>query len=228
MGRKSKVSFEVKLKAVLEYKKGYGSHRLLAKKYGVGRTSIERWIMLYDSQGVDGLKETHHNRAWSIEVKQSAVSDYLSGVGSLSDICRKYKISDNCILRQWIMVYNDSHKELKSTGSGRNKPMTKGRKATFDEKIDIVHFCIANGKDYYAAMDKYNVSYQQVYSWVRKYEQNGADGLIDRRGKAKPENELTEIDKLRIENKRLAAENHRIEMENAILKKLQEIERRRR
>ena len=106
--------------------------------------------------------------------------------------------------------------------------MTKGRKVTFDEKIDIVHFCIANGKDYYAAMDKYNVSYQQVYSWVRKYEQNGADALIDRRGKAKPENELTELDKLRIENKRLAAENHRIEMENAILKKLQEIERRRR
>ena len=228
MGRKSKVSFEVKLEAVLEYKKGYESHRSLAKKYGVGKTSIERWIMIYDSQGVDGLKETHHNRSWSSEIKQCAVLDYLSGNSSMFDICQKYKISTTSLLRQWIMVYNDSHKELKSTGSGRNKPMTKGRKVTFDEKIDIVHFCIANGKDYYAAMDKYNVSYQQVYSWVRKYEQNGADGLIDRRGKAKSESELTELDKLRIENKRLAAENHRIEMENAILKKLQEIERRRR
>ena len=228
MGRKSKVSFEVKLKAVLEYKKGYGSHRSLAKKYGVGRTSIERWIMLYDSQGVDGLKETHHNRAWSIEVKQSAVSDYLSGVGSLSDICRKYKISDNCILRQWIMVYNDSHKELKSTGSGRNKPMTKGRKVTFDEKLEAVQYCIANNNNYYDTMDRYKVSYQQIYSWVQKYKKSGVDGLVDMRGKAKPENKLTETDRLKAKIKMLEAENHRIEMENAILKKLQEIERRRR
>ena len=228
MGRKAKFSFEVKLNSVLMYKRGEISQCAIAQQLGADEKSIRQWLMIYDSQGADGLKETHHNRSWSSEIKQCAVLDYLSGNSSMFDICQKYKISTTSLLRQWIMVYNDSHKELKSTGSGRNKPMTKGRKVTFDEKIDIVHFCIANGKDYYAAMDKYNVSYQQVYAWVRKYEQNGADALIDRRGKAKPENELTELDKLRIENKRLAAENHRIEMENAILKKLQEIERRRR
>lgn len=105
--------------------------------------------------------------------------------------------------------------------------MTKGRKVTFEEKNEIVLFCIANNKDYYAAMDKYKVSYQQIYSWVKKYEAKGLDGLIDRRGKAKPENELTELDKLRIENRKLAAKNAELELENRIIKKLQEVERRR-
>ena len=104
--------------------------------------------------------------------------------------------------------------------------MTKGRKVTYDEKVEIVQYCIAKGKDYYAAMEKYNVSYQQIYSWIRKYEKNGIDGLIDRRGKAKPESELTDMDRLRLENKMLAAKNYELEMENRLLKKLEELERR--
>ncbi|MGN1115244.1 MAG: hypothetical protein ACI4TH_01605 [Candidatus Ornithomonoglobus sp.] len=64
-----------------------------------------------------------------------------------------------------------------------------------------------------------------MYSWVRKYEDKGIDGLVDRRGKAKPENELTDEDRLKANNKMLEAEIDRLKMENAILKKLQEIER---
>lgn len=72
---------------------------------------------------------------------------------------------------------------------------------------------------------KYHIN--KIYSWVKKYEAKGLDGLIDRRGKAKPENELTELDKLRIENRKLAAKNAELELENRIIKKLQEVERRR-
>lgn len=228
MGRKPKVSFEVKLNAVLMYKRGEISQSAIAQQIGVDNKSVRQWIMIYDSQGADGLKETHHNRSWSSEIKLCAVKDYLSGDASMSDICRKYKISAASILKKWIMVYNDSHKEFKSTGSGRNKPMTKGRKVTFDEKLAAVQYCIANNDNYYDTMDKYKVSYQQIYSWVRKYKESGIDGLVDMRGKAKPEEKLTETDRLKAKIKMLEAENHRIEMENAILKKLQEIERRRR
>ncbi|NLW06838.1 MAG: helix-turn-helix domain-containing protein [Clostridia bacterium] len=104
--------------------------------------------------------------------------------------------------------------------------MTKGRKTTFDERIEIVSYCIANGKDYGATIKKYGVSYQQIYNWVRKYEKNGVDGLIDKRGKRKRLEEMNGIERLRAENKMLRAENKRKEMEIAILKKLQEIERR--
>lgn len=101
--------------------------------------------------------------------------------------------------------------------------MSKGRKTTLEERTEIVAFCIANGKDYGAAAEKYGVSYQQVYSWVHKYEAKGANGLTDRRGKAKPEDELTEADKLRMENKILQAKIKDQEMEIAILKKLREL-----
>jgi hypothetical protein len=58
-------------------------------------------------------------------------------------------------------------------------------------------------------------------------EKKGIDGLIDKRGKRKPLDEMTEIERLRAENKILKAENEHKEMEIAVLKKLQEIERRR-
>ncbi|WP_295092483.1 helix-turn-helix domain-containing protein [Ruminococcus sp.] len=62
-----------------------------------------------------------------------------------------------------------------------------------------------------------------IYSWIRKYEENGVDGLNDRRGKSKPEDMLTEAGKLRKENKILQAKLKEMEMENKLLKKLREL-----
>ena len=101
--------------------------------------------------------------------------------------------------------------------------MKKGRKTTQEERTEIVAFCIENGKDYGLAIEKYGVSYQQIYSWVRKYEAKGVEGLVDRRGKAKPEDELTEADRLRMENKILQARIKDQEMEIKLLKKLREL-----
>ena len=102
--------------------------------------------------------------------------------------------------------------------------MNKGRKSTQEERAEIVAFCIEHGKDYGLAMEKYGVSYQQIYSWVRKYEAKGVEGLTDRRGKAKPEDALTEADRLRMENKILQAKIKDQEMEIKLLKKLKELE----
>ena len=56
-----------------------------------------------------------------------------------------------------------------------------------------------------------------------KYEEKGVNGLTDRRGKAKPESELTEEERLRQENKILQAKIKDQEMEIALLKKLREL-----
>ena len=101
--------------------------------------------------------------------------------------------------------------------------MIKGRKTTQEERTEIVAFCIEHGKDYGLTVETYDVSYQQVYSWVRKYEEKGVRGLTDRRGKAKPEEEITESDRLRQENKILQAKIKDQEMEIALLKKLREL-----
>ncbi|MGY4111348.1 transposase-like protein [Aeribacillus sp. SP014] len=45
--------------------------------------------------------------------------------------------------------------------------MTKGRKTTWNERIQIVLNCLGNGKDYKKTAETYEVSYQQVYQWVK-------------------------------------------------------------
>lgn len=224
----SKYSYEFKMQVVTAYQNHEGGCRKLAKRFNVHMNTVTLWCRNYELLGEDAFKGGKQQKSWSVEVKLAAVQEYLSGASSLQDICKKYKISTQTIVRKWIKVYNDSHEELKSTGTRRNKPMTKGRTVSFDEKVEIVKYCISHNKDYYDTMNEYKVSYQQIYSWVRKYETKGIDGLVDRRGKAKPENELTDEDRLKAKNKILEAENDRLRMENAILKKLQEIERRRR
>lgn len=222
-----KVNYENKLKAVLEYLDGNTTQAAMAKKYGVSIASFQRWIRKYIAEGTEGLKPSATTKKYSAELKYAAVLDYLSGVASQEEICKKYKISSTTQLRNWILWYN-GHKELKDTRSGGNKLMTKARKTTFEERIEIVKYCIANDRNYALTMEKYNVSYQQIYLWVRKYEQKGIDGLVDGRGKAKAESDLTEVDRLKAQNQILEAEKKRLEMEINVLKKLQEVERRRR
>ncbi|MNL78988.1 hypothetical protein D3C87_2055030 [compost metagenome] len=73
------------------------------------------------------------------------------------------------------------------------------------------------------------MSYQQVYSWVKKYEAGGEEALRDGRGRTKAPEELTEADRHnRLAMKKLEYENARLRAENAFLKKLEELERRRR
>jgi len=164
------------------------------------------------------------NKKYSKEVKLQAVQAYLAGKGSQREICKVYGISDHRVLRDWIKVYN-GHKELKANKcAGMEIYMTKGRKTTQQERTKIVAFCIEHGKDYPLTIQNYGVSYQQIYSWVWKYEEKGVNGLTDNRGRTKPMEEMTEIERLRAENRILQAKNYDLEIENAFIKKLKELE----
>ena len=166
---------------------------------------------------------TKKRMKYGAELKLRAVQDYLSGKGSQREICRKYEIPVHSMLQRWISCYN-GHKDFKERSSARGEIyMTKGRKTTQEERAQIVAFCIERGKDYALTVETYQVSYQQIYSWVRKYEAAGVDGLVDRRGKAKPEDDLTEEERLRQENRMLQAKLKDKEMEIALLKKLREL-----
>lgn len=226
MGRRSKIDWSKKIEAVEKYKRGEGSQYSIAREYGVDIASLLQWLANYEAIGPSGLAVQQTNTKYSVELKTAAVEAYLRGEASLLGICKMYSIRSNSQLRKWIKDYN-GHKDFRATGGrGRGIYMTKGRSTTLEERIEIVSYCIANGKDYGAAIEKYGVSYQQIYSWVRKYEIKCIDGLIDKRGKPKPLEGMTEVERLRAENKMLKAENKQKEMEIAVLKKLQEIERR--
>lgn len=60
--------------------------------------------------------------------------------------------------------------------------MTKGRKTTFDERVEIVQYCIAHEHNYAETAKKYQISYQQSRNYVIKYKANGIGGLQDKRG----------------------------------------------
>jgi len=139
-------------------------------------------------------------------------------------ICKKYGIKSTRPLRDWILKYN-GHEKSKTSGIGGTPIMTKGRATTYEERIEIVKYCIEHQNNYAETAQKFEVSYQQIYSWTNKYFKNGVDELQDRRGKSKSEVEMSEVEKLRAQNKLLAAENIRKQMEIDLLKKLAELER---
>ena len=162
-------------------------------------------------------------RKYSAELKLTAVQAYQAGEGSLREICRRYGIKEKRSLRNWIMCYN-GHKEYRQPSAARGALyMTKGKKTTQQERAEIVAFCLEHGKDYLLTVEQYGVSYQQIYSWVRKYEEKGIDGLADGRGRTKPESEMTDTEKLQAQVRILEAQLRDKEMEIELLKKVKEL-----
>ena len=210
----SSLSQEEKLRAVHEYLQGVLSLRDIARKYGVGDTSVRKWIAKYNAGGDAALLPNHTKKHYSKSFKQEVIRAYLAGEGSYAQLCVRYNIPSFDTVRKWVLQYND-RRIIRGSETGGTTIMRKGRKTTCEERIEIVSFCIENHKDYQLAADTYQVSYQQVYSWVRKYESQGVEALTDKRGRTKPEAEMTELEKLRAENKLLKTQNKRQEMEMA-------------
>ena len=153
MSRKAKVSTEIKVQAVEDYLMGIKSLSEISNELNIYRSAISAWVRKYKTFGKDGLLNKGYNTSYSARVKTQAVIDYLDGKGSLDDICIKYKISAIGILQQWIKKYND-HKIFKSHSSKGEKLMITGRKTTYEERIEIVSFCIANAQDYNLTANK--------------------------------------------------------------------------
>lgn len=228
MGRKSKYSIEQKKEAVTDYKIGKRSVIQICHDLGLHPCGkdVRKWVQLYDDYGEAGLQPKTSNKAYSKELKECAVNDYLDGKGSYKDIARKYEISNVSVLVKWISKYN-GYEKLKDYNPKGEVYMTKGRKTTIEERQEIVKYCKEQDNEYKLAAEHFDVSYAQVYQWVQKYNEQGESSLEDKRGKHKSDDQLSEIEKLQRENRLL---KHRLDLqekENVLLKKVKEIERRR-
>ena len=215
-----------KLAILGELKDGQESLRGIAHKYNIGLTTLKDWRRRYEAYGIEGLEIRTENQSYPAELKLQAVQDYLSGRYSQNEIIRKYHIASRTQLRAWIKKYT-SHSGLRPYKNGGVAAMTKGRTTTWQERIDIVLYCLSQNRNYHKAAEKYQVSYQQVYQWVKKYDEGAEDALQDRRGKNKAPEALSEAERQKLAMKKLEAENERLRAENALLKKLEELERRR-
>lgn len=224
MSRRKTITPEEKIQIAQDCIEGRISQTEAARRRGIDRTSIRSWIIKYEAEGSLGLTQAEKNRVYSEEMKLQAVLEYLGGEGSLREICKKYKIRSKKQLMDWIKVYNSGRDFKKMSGGSR---MKSTRKTTQEERVRIAKECIENGDNYGEIAIKYQVSYQNVYSWVKKYKELGEAGLEDRRGQRTAQQEpRTEEERLRIENAQLKHELYLARMERDLLKKLEEIERR--
>lgn len=227
MSKRSRYTAEEKYEIIKSYEDGLGSIKEITSLYKISSYTFYDWKYNFEKYGIDGLKESKKCKSYSKELKEQAVKDYLSGEYSQDTVVRKYEISSTSVLKSWVNKYKNCHREIKATAKGLSHSMTKGRATSWKERIAIVLFCIANNNNIQQTAEVHQVSYQQVYQWFKKYESGGEDALKDRRGQKKDEEELTPEDKMKIEMKKLKADNERLRAENAFLKKLEELERRR-
>ena len=200
MSQKGKLNTEEKVEIIKKYRQGEISLVQAARDAGVGTTTIYRWSARYEAEGAAGFLPYQKNRVYPPELKLKAVLEYLSGAGSLEEISQKYKLRNDRQLSNWIKVYN-AHGDFNSTKfSGGGSYMKQGRETTFEER---------------------------VRTWTLRFEQMGEAGLQDRRGqRKKDQTPRTELEQVQIEIEQLKHKLYLAEMENALLKKLDEVERR--
>ena len=187
-------------------------------------STVAEWVHRYQEQGATAFLDTGKNNVYSNELKLEAILSYLNGEDSYKTVAARYGLRSDKQLRDWVKVYNNGE-DFSHERSGGSR-MTTSRRTTKEERIQIVKECLANGRNYGETAIKYNVSYQQVYTWVKRYAEQGEFGLEDRRGRRKANQEpRSEVEELQIKLAQLEHELYMTRMERDLLKKVKELER---
>ena len=224
MSRRERFTPYEKEQACLDYINGNHSRSEICNCLHISTRTIQDWAAIYKKYGILGFTKKTKNRSYSKEFKMELVKKYISGEASSVDLAHQYDISSG-LLRNWIKMYN-ANIELKDYNPKQEVYMAKARrKTTIDERKEIVNYCIEHNHNYKETAALYNVSYSQVYSWMKKYDSDGEEGLIDKRGRHKRDDEVDELERLRRENVRLKRQLEEKDMTVELLKKVKEFGR---
>ena len=214
---------DVYKRQVIDYLEGNKSRIQICGELCISSRTIQDWALIYNKHGLAGFSKKMRNGSYSKEFKMKVVEEYVRGDGSSIDLGIKYDISSG-LLRKWIRMYN-ANRELKDYNPKQEVYMAEARrKTTLEERKEIVDYCINHNRNYKNTAAKFDVSYSQVYSWVKKYDTDGADGLTDRRGCHKTDAEVDELERLKRENLRLKRQLEEKDMVVELLKKVKEFE----
>ena len=224
MSHAFKYTPEFKINIARRCIEGSLSLRSAAKEVGTSTATIHKWVTLYRFQGELGFLPADKNSAYSQDFKLKAVLECINDHASPIVVAAKYGIRSSSRLEEWIKMYNNGEDfSHKMSGGSR---MKTSRNTTKEERIQIVKECIENGCNYGESAINHNVSYQQVYGWVRRYKELGEAGLEDRRGRRKTTQEpRSEVEELKIKMAQLEHELYMTKMERDLLKKVKELER---
>lgn len=132
------------------------------------------------------------------------------------DIVKKYNLSGDSILRNWLKWYNNPKKwEIKLGEFIAREKISK------ENKLNMTLEYIEKKKSAKQIAQENGITEYQVRDWVRKYSKMGEEALDDKRGIPKEFKDLSPEELLKRENKELQDKNRRLEAELFLIKNLQ-------
>lgn len=226
MPKKIKYSYEERIKICEDYLSGKRTPSQIAKDLGLKKLSgaIRSWIYQYQMSGPESLIPKAGYNSYSAEFKEMVVLEYYEKKLSIDCLAAKYNIN-NHTLSKWLSVYN-GNKKFKDYHYRPEVYMPEtGKKTTYGERMEAVEYCISHDYDYAGTAQCFDISYSQIYDWTQKYGKKGKEGLIDRRGHHKADDEVDELERLKRENRRLKRQLEEKDRVVELLKKAREFER---
>ena len=227
MGRIPKYTIEQKIKACEEYLSGKKTVNMIAKELSTSKNlqrMVYEWIYAFKANGAQAFENKPSNASYSKEFKEKVVIEYLSGKVSLETLANKYHIPRHNTIGSWVKKYNN-HIELEDYNPHPEVYMADTLKVNKEKKIEIVKWCLDHDRDIKLTATQFKGNYAQIYQWVKKYELKGEDGLDDKRGRRKKQEDLTEVEILKRKLKQSEAEKEEFRRKYELLKKAEQIER---
>lgn len=218
MSKKVKFTAEEKMFFVLKFRELNISLSAFCRLYNIERTAIHRWSIKYDCGGLEALEEIKYKVEYSVYTLINSVQDYLTRNYSMLQIVKKYNLSGDNVLRQWLKCYNTPKWNVKIGVFMAREKISK------DDKIKMVLEYMNENKSVKKIAVENSISEGQLRDWIRKYKLSGEGVLGDNRGIKKDESQLSNEEILKKRNKELEDKNRRLEAELLLLKKLKLLE----
>lgn len=221
-------SKETKLMACRDFFDSHGSYNSIAKGIGATKAVVRYWCMIYQEYGEGAFSDCRGKRAYTKEFKQSVVENHINGESTITELCIRHNLHHST-LGTWIQKYYNGMEQTDYYPRREDCTM-ESRQTTFEERLEIAKWVIDNDMNYNEAVKKYQVKYQAIYSWVRKYRESGAEALkYQKRGprvqKTLDKSKMSESELLKYELDQEKALRKQLELELEILKKKEEFEK---
>lgn len=107
---------------------------------------------------------------YSYQLKIHAVQEYLSKECSYAEVCRKFDIHSKRKLITWVH-------EAQANGYESLAPRKTHHSYSLDFKLQVVNYYRMHELSTVQVAVKFNLNRSQVYSWYRKYKNEGIVGL---------------------------------------------------
>ena len=117
-----------------EYLSGSGGFRELAKRHGIGRSTLRRWVSGYRIHGDAGLrkKSSRYDADFKLHVLQYMRSNELSG----QQVSVVFDLRDAGAIGKWQRLYDDGgYEALKPRPKGRRPTMTRAKPTPAEDPI---------------------------------------------------------------------------------------------